>query len=68
MGRILRLSWMRRSRCRRDREFSALKMFVHILTYCSAGGVSIIGGQGKIALPAVREILFGKNENRKFTN
>ncbi|ODM14376.1 V-type proton ATPase subunit E [Aspergillus cristatus] len=50
----------------------------------SAGGVSIIGGQGKIeivntfeerlrlleidALPAVREILFGKNENRKFTD
>lgn len=59
-------------------------MFVHILTYYSAGGVSIIGGQGKIeivntfeerlrlleidALPAVREILFGKNENRKFTD
>ena len=47
-----------------------------------AGGVSIIGGGGKIeinntleerlkmcetdALPAVRVILFGKNENRKF--
>ena len=46
--------------------------------------MSIIGGQGKIeivntfeerlrlleidALPAVREILFGKNENRKFTD
>ncbi|KAI9782678.1 MAG: V-ATPase V1 sector subunit E [Candelina submexicana] len=48
----------------------------------SAGGVSIVGGNGKIeinntfeerlklletdALPAVRQILFGKNENRKF--
>ncbi|KAI9933806.1 hypothetical protein ASPWEDRAFT_105492 [Aspergillus wentii DTO 134E9] len=48
----------------------------------SAGGVIIVGGQGKIeinntfeerlrmleidALPAVREMLFGKNENRKF--
>ncbi|KAI9697396.1 MAG: V-ATPase V1 sector subunit E [Candelina mexicana] len=47
-----------------------------------AGGVSIVGGNGKIeinntfeerlklletdALPAVRQILFGKNENRKF--
>ncbi|PLN81679.1 vacuolar ATP synthase subunit E [Aspergillus taichungensis] len=50
----------------------------------SAGGVVILGGQGKIeinntfeerlrlleisALPAVRETLFGKNENRKFYN
>ena len=49
---------------------------------CSAGGVVIIGGGGKIeinntidarlgllkenALPAVRETLFGKNPNRKF--
>ncbi|KAI9716805.1 MAG: V-ATPase V1 sector subunit E [Candelaria pacifica] len=48
----------------------------------SAGGLSIVGGNGKIdinntfeerlklletdALPAVRQILFGKNENRKF--
>lgn len=48
----------------------------------SAGGLSIVGGNGKIdinntfeerlklletdALPAVRHILFGKNENRKF--
>ncbi|EKV10014.1 ATP synthase subunit E, putative [Penicillium digitatum] len=48
----------------------------------SAGGVFIVGGQGKIeinntfeerlrlleidALPAVREMLFGKNQNRKF--
>lgn len=47
-----------------------------------AGGVSIVGGGGKIdinntfeerlrlleidALPAVRETLFGKNANRKF--
>lgn len=48
----------------------------------SAGGVVIVGGQGKIeinntfeerlrlleidALPVVRETLFGKNENRRF--
>jgi V-type H+-transporting ATPase subunit E len=48
----------------------------------SAGGVVIVGGNGKIdidntfearlgllkesALPAVREALFGKNPNRKF--
>ncbi|KNG82719.1 V-type proton ATPase subunit E [Aspergillus nomiae NRRL 13137] len=48
----------------------------------SAGGVVVVGGQGKIelnntfeerlrlleidALPAVRETLFGKNQNRKF--
>ena len=48
----------------------------------SAGGVSIVGGGGKIeidntfearlslleynALPAVRDALFGKNPNRKF--
>jgi len=47
-----------------------------------AGGVTVIGGNGKIhinntfeerlrlleieALPAARETLFGKNENRKF--
>ena len=48
----------------------------------SAGGVSIVGGGGKIdinntfeerlkllqdsALPSIRTTLFGKNENRKF--
>ena len=48
----------------------------------SSGGVSIVGGNGKIdinntleerlkllesdALPMVRTVLFGKNENRKF--
>jgi len=48
----------------------------------SAGGVVVVGGQGKIeinntfeerlrlleidALPVVRETLFGKNENRRF--
>lgn len=48
----------------------------------SPGGLSIVGGNGKIdinnqlgerlrlledtALPAIRETLFGKNENRKF--
>jgi V-type H+-transporting ATPase subunit E len=52
------------------------------LTLRSAGGVSIVGGGGKIdidntfearldllresALPAVREALFGKNPNRRF--
>ncbi len=58
--------------------------YTHQLTRpnCSAGGVVIIGGNGKIdinntfearlevlkesALPAVRETLFGKNPNRKF--
>jgi len=49
---------------------------------CSAGGVSIVGGSGKIdidntfetrlsllqdsALPAMRQTLFGSNPNRKF--
>lgn len=58
------------------------KKKVRLLTTSSAGGVIIIGGQGKIeindtfeerlrlleidALPAVRETLFGKNENRRF--
>lgn len=53
-----------------------------MLTRFSAGGVVVIGGQGKIeinetfeerlrlleidSLPAVRETLFGKNENRRF--
>jgi V-type H+-transporting ATPase subunit E len=52
------------------------------LTIGSAGGVVIIGGGGKIeinntfeqrlsllkdtSLPAIRQTLFGKNENRKF--
>lgn len=50
----------------------------------SKGGVILVGGEGKIeidntfearlrllgdtALPAVRETLFGKNPNRKFTD
>lgn len=54
----------------------------NMLTRFSAGGVVVIGGQGKIeinetfeerlrlleidSLPAVRETLFGKNENRRF--
>jgi len=49
---------------------------------CRAGGVVVVGGDGKIdinntfeerlrlleidALPVVRETLFGKNANRKF--
>jgi V-type H+-transporting ATPase subunit E len=49
---------------------------------CSSGGLSIVGGGGKIdinntfeerlkllqdsALPSIRTTLFGKNENRKF--
>lgn len=52
------------------------------LTNYSSGGLTIVGGGGKIdinntfeerlkllednALPAVRTTLFGKNENRKF--
>lgn len=52
------------------------------LTGYSSGGISIVGGNGKIdinntfeerlrlletdALPMVRTSLFGKNENRKF--
>ena len=52
------------------------------LTDYSAGGVVIIGGNGKIeinntfeerlrllesdALPSVRQTLFGKNQNRRF--
>jgi V-type H+-transporting ATPase subunit E len=52
------------------------------LLSCSAGGVVIVGGQGKIdmdntfetrllrlkesSLPLLREALFGKNPNRRF--
>lgn len=55
---------------------------MRLLTWCSAGGVIVLGGGGKIeinntfeerlkiletdALPVVRELLFGKNQNRKF--
>lgn len=53
-----------------------------LMVVCSSGGVSIVGGRGRIdinntfeerlklleteALPMVRTRLFGKNENRKF--
>ena len=53
-----------------------------LIEFYSAGGLSIVGGGGKIdindtfeerlkllqdsALPAVRSTLFGDNENRKF--
>jgi len=56
-------------------------MNVHLTKY-SAGGVSIIGGGGKIdinntlderlrlletdALPSIRRTLFGENQNRRF--
>lgn len=66
-----------------DRKFNSLLVWFSILTFSNrAGGVSIVGGGGKIdinntfeerlrlleidALPAVRETLFGKNVNRKF--
>lgn len=55
---------------------------LELIVWCSAGGVVVVGGQGKIeinntfeerlrlleidALPVVRETLFGKNENRRF--
>jgi V-type H+-transporting ATPase subunit E len=55
-----------------------------MLTYNRAGGISISGTNGRIdinntfeerlrlletdALPAIRSILFGENENRKFKN
>lgn len=75
---------MSRSHCQRDREFLRFpsQYTPRRLTGYSAGGVFIVGGQGKIeinntfeerlrlleidALPAVRETLFGKNQNRKF--
>ena len=54
----------------------------HANEWISAGGLSIVGGGGKIdinntleerlrllgdtAMPSVRETLFGRNENRKF--
>ena len=53
-----------------------------VLTLCSAGGLSILNGTGKIdinntfeerlkllesdALPSIRTTLFGENKNRKF--
>jgi len=78
---------MRRTHYQRDRKLSYTSHFCqnHLtLTLASAGGVSVIGGGGRIeinntleerlkmcetdALPVVRVILFGKNENRKFDN
>ena len=72
----------RTSTCQRDGKFAYLPYDVWKLTYDSAGGLSIVGGHGKIdinntfeerlrllednALPAIRTTLFGKNENRKF--
>lgn len=59
-----------------------ITLFHGLTVLYRAGGVSIVGGGGKIdinntfeerlrlleidALPAVRETLFGKNANRKF--
>jgi vacuolar-type H+-ATPase subunit E/Vma4 len=73
---------MRRTQWRRNRKCSQLESFELQLTVPSTGGVYILNGNGKIeinntleerlrllketALPAVRETLFGKNENRKF--
>lgn len=74
---------MRRSRYQTDREFGPISLLWMLANVgSSAGGVSIVGGQGKIdinntfeerlrlleidALPAVRETLFGKNLNRRF--
>ena len=94
------MSWMRRIRCRRDREFFPLfslpvsvprqellvwftwMYFLTGVLLNRLGGVSIVGGGGKIdinntleerlklleteALPMVRTTLFGKNEGRRF--
>ena len=75
---------MRRIRSLRDREFffSLVGVWGIVTNLCSAGGLSIVGGGGKIdinntveerlsllqdnALPSIRTTLFGKNENRKF--
>jgi V-type H+-transporting ATPase subunit E len=73
---------MRRILCLRECEYTCYLADDGSLTRNSAGGVIIVGGGGKIeinntfeqrlnllkdsALPAVRESLFGKNENRKF--
>lgn len=56
----------------------------YLLIFYSSGGVSVVGGAGRIdinntlderlklletdALPMVRTRLFGKNENRKFSD
>jgi vacuolar-type H+-ATPase subunit E/Vma4 len=66
----------------RDGEFPEQFVGREVLITGSAGGLSIVGGGGKIdinntfeerlnllqdkALPSVRNTLFGKNENRKF--
>lgn len=88
------MSWMRRIRSRRDRESLSTHFCPHFgklvwLRRCAdqcgfvrSGGVSIVGGGGKIdinntleerlklletdALPMIRTTLFGKNEGRKF--
>ena len=83
---------MRRIRCQMLRECSSSLVFGAVGEgevlladngcFARSGGVSIIGGGGKIdinntleerlrlcetdALPSVRTTLFGKNENRKF--
>ncbi len=66
-----------------DRKITRPRIFGNSFTdYGSSGGISIVGGNGKIdinntlderlkllesdALPMVRTSLFGKNDNRRF--
>lgn len=87
------LRLMRRIRIRMSRESSLfwfsrgfggkwLSKLLMLMLYCSAGGVSVVGGNGRIdinntleerlklletdALPSIRVTLFGENQNRKF--
>ena len=76
---------MRRIHSRRTREYLSISFGLILsleLTSYRAGGVSVVGGGGKIdinntleerlrllendALPMVRQSLFGKNQNRRF--
>lgn len=74
---------MSRTRCRRSREFIGLGVSEPgLMCKYRAGGVTIVGGNGKIdinntfeerlrllesdALPSIRTTLFGENQNRKF--
>ena len=73
---------MRRIRSQREGTFALKYVWAWEANWDSAGGLSIVGGAGKIdinntfeerlillqdnALPSIRTTLFGKNENRKF--
>ena len=73
---------MKRIPCQRACKIPHLRTAMNHADYGRSGGISIVGGNGKIdinntlderlkllesdALPMVRTSLFGKNDNRRF--